>query len=52
MTPTSKTYWHYIQARSEGAMASICMRAGSYTQARRYADIAREHWLKVEWKKQ
>lgn len=51
MTPTPTTYWHFIQARSAGAMAALCMRAGSYKQARQYADDARAHWHKVEWSK-
>ena len=51
MTPTSKTYWHFIQAKSAGAMASLCLRAGSYKLAQRHADAAKEHWHKVEWRK-
>ena len=51
MTPTPKTYWYFIQARSHAATAAICLRAGHYNTARKCADNAKEFWHKVEWSK-
>lgn len=51
MKPTPKTYWYFIQARTEGAMAAQCQRAQLYNMAARHADQAKLHWHKIEWAK-
>lgn len=52
MKPTKNTYWHYCNARAEGASATACIKAKAYGLARCHADRAKQHWLLVEWERE
>jgi hypothetical protein len=52
MKPTKGTYWFYLNARTEGASASACIRVGAYGLARCHANRAKDYWLMVEWEQE